>query len=186
MTLSVQSQILLLLKSCLRKTMNMASQLFYVRLLLAVGVMTFVINVAFLVPLEESASAIKRGGSQNPFLPIKKDAPIIAKPAPQTPQINAHEPPIPAKPRLTEEEGRQHILSIFEEAGVSLEDSQKAQLPSWNQVQDVVGEHPYIVGLEKCKEFRDTVPAVERMLGSAGMFNTGYVYKPRLHALAKI
>jgi hypothetical protein len=37
----------------------------------------------------------------------------------------------------------------------------------------VVGDHPILLGLDKCNEFRDKVPPLERMLGSSGMFNTG-------------
>jgi hypothetical protein len=127
-----------------------ATQVTLIRILVALGVVLLIENLA--------------------LLSLFKDA------APPAMMLVANQIPVsPFLPSLstTEEEGREHILSIFEEAGVSLDDSQKAQLPSWNQVQDVVGEHPYIVGLEKCKEFRDKVPAVERMLGPAGMFNTG-------------
>ena len=48
-----------------------------------------------------------------------------------------------------------------------------AQLPSWSQVQEVIGPHPFLLGLEKCARFREEVPAIDRLLGSAGMFNTG-------------
>ena len=76
-------------------------------------------------------------------------------------------------PKLSEEEGRQHILALFQEAGVELTPEMNAQLPSWSQVQEVIGPHPFLLGLEKCARFRDEVPAIDRLLGSAGMFNTG-------------
>ncbi|KAG7374252.1 hypothetical protein IV203_013347 [Nitzschia inconspicua] len=78
-------------------------------------------------------------------------------------------------PRLSfsEEEGRQYILDIFQEAGVSLTPEMESQLPTWQQVRDVVGDHPHILNLECCPAFREKVPPLERMLGASGMFNTG-------------
>ena len=76
-------------------------------------------------------------------------------------------------PSFTEEQGRRHILDLFKEAGVDLTPEMEEELPSWSQVQKVVGPHPYIVGLERCEAYRRKVPPLERMLGSAGMFNSG-------------
>jgi hypothetical protein len=68
---------------------------------------------------------------------------------------------------------RQHILDIFQEAEVNLTTEMVDALPTWSQVQQVVGTHPYLLNLESCQRYRDKVPPIERMLGSAGMFNTG-------------
>jgi len=76
-------------------------------------------------------------------------------------------------PKLSVEEGRRHILGLFQEAGVPLTPQMEASLPTWAQVQEVMGPHPYIIGLENCEAFRRQVPPLERMLGSAGMFNSG-------------
>jgi len=76
-------------------------------------------------------------------------------------------------PNLSEDEGRQYILDIFKEAEVELTPAMEAQLPTWTQVQEVVGTHPYIMGLEHCMEYQKSVPPLERMLGPAGMFNSG-------------
>ena len=76
-------------------------------------------------------------------------------------------------PKLSAEEGRQHILSVFREAGVELDAETIAKLPTWEEVQNAVGSGPHIYGLDQCPAFRDKVPAIERMLGSSGMFNTG-------------
>ena len=76
-------------------------------------------------------------------------------------------------PTFTEEQGRRHVLDLFKEAGVDLTPEMEAELPSWSQVQKVVGPHPYIVGLEHCETYRRKVPPLERMLGPAGMFNSG-------------
>ena len=76
-------------------------------------------------------------------------------------------------PKFTPLEGREHILRIFHEAGVDLTPEMEEKLPTWEQVQEVVGPHPYILGLERCEEFRQRTPPLERMLGAAGMFNSG-------------
>ncbi|CAJ1939117.1 unnamed protein product [Cylindrotheca closterium] len=72
-----------------------------------------------------------------------------------------------------EDDERGHILEIFKEAEVNLTSDQIEALPTWSQVQEVVGTHPYILNLESCARYRELVPPLERMLGSAGSFNTG-------------
>jgi hypothetical protein len=65
------------------------------------------------------------------------------------------------------------IVDIFREAGVDLDESELQDLPKWDEVVDLVGESPVVHGLETCEAFRQSIPAVERNLGAAGMFNTG-------------
>mmetsp|Transcript_27743 Transcript_27743/g.67534 ORF Transcript_27743/g.67534 Transcript_27743/m.67534 type:complete len:404 (-) Transcript_27743:769-1980(-) len=72
-----------------------------------------------------------------------------------------------------EGDGRQHILEMFKEAEVNLTSDQIDALPTWSQVQQVVGTHPHVLNLESCARYREIVPPLERMLGSAGPFNTG-------------
>ncbi|KAL3909534.1 MAG: hypothetical protein SGILL_008049, partial [Bacillariaceae sp.] len=74
---------------------------------------------------------------------------------------------------FTEEEGRQYMLDIFQEAGVTLTPEMEAELPKWKDVRQVVGDFPRVLNLESCATFRENTPPLERMLGSAGMFNTG-------------
>ena len=70
--------------------------------------------------------------------------------------------------------GKGRILQVFAQAGIPpLNASMIALLPTWDQIVKVIGPHPVVGGLDTCEAFRQTVPAVERMLGSAGMFNTG-------------
>ena len=69
--------------------------------------------------------------------------------------------------------GKEPILEVFREAGIPLKDSRVDDLPTWEQIVKIVGPHPVVGGLDTCQAYRDTVPAVERMLGAAGMFNTG-------------
>lgn len=71
-------------------------------------------------------------------------------------------------------DGKGRILSILREAGVTdLSRDRIEQLPTWKQVVDLYGQKPVIHNLQSCARFRETVPEVERMLGSAGMFSSG-------------
>jgi len=60
-----------------------------------------------------------------------------------------------------------------ENADLNLTPEMVAQLPTWSQVREVVGSAPVILGLDSCPRYREIVPALERMLGPAGIFNTG-------------
>jgi len=69
---------------------------------------------------------------------------------------------------------KEPILKVFENAGIPpLNASMIEKLPTWDQIVKNIGSHPVIGGLETCQDFRQNVPAIERMMGSAGMFNTG-------------
>ena len=74
-----------------------------------------------------------------------------------------------------EDASKERVLRILRDAGVSEETLQRhsAQLPTWDQVTAQYGNQPVLRGLESCAVFRETVPAVRRMLGAAGMFSTG-------------
>ena len=49
---------------------------------------------------------------------------------------------------------------------------QQATLPSLEEIQSMYGNHSYIVGLERCDEYRDLTPPKDRILGPAGIFNS--------------
>ena len=137
-----------------------ASHVVLVRLLIALTLITVFLNILFLSPLEEfnvlsSEWTIGAGSIHNTTMHTQNNKLQVTF------------------PKLSEEEGRQHILALFQEAGVELTPEMNAQLPSWSQVQEVIGPHPFLLGLEKCARFREEVPAIDRLLGSAGMFNTG-------------
>jgi len=51
-------------------------------------------------------------------------------------------------------------------------------LPEASDVASMYGEEPKIIGLETCATFQNTVPAPDRYMGPAGLFNT-----VRLHQL---
>jgi hypothetical protein len=163
-----------------------ASQEMIVGLMVTLGLLSLFINLLLLSPLEASQTNgdFRVPHFLPPFSPPRHKEPVhppnatkVATKLPPPPTL----PPLSKKdpmdlisfPKLNEQEGKEHILSIFEEAGVVLNETVIAQLPTWSQVQAAVGDHPYILGLDKCEEFREKVPAVERMLGSSGMFNTG-------------
>lgn len=67
------------------------------------------------------------------------------------------------------------IADILGKAGVDLtsEPDVRRQLPKEEDVVRLYGPKPIIKGLDRCSAFRDSVPAVSRMMAPAGMFNTG-------------
>lgn len=70
---------------------------------------------------------------------------------------------------------RDRVWEILRAAGVA-EDTltrRAAQLPAWSAIVEQYGAHPVLVGLESCAAYRASVPEEKRMLGAAGMFNTG-------------
>lgn len=70
--------------------------------------------------------------------------------------------------------GKEPILKIFEQAKIPpLTPQEIDQLPTWQQIIELIGPHPVIGGLDTCEAYKQKVPAVERMMGSSGMFNTG-------------
>ena len=90
--------------------------------------------------------------------------------------------------------GREHILSILEDAGIDEFDAEDVlHLPLWSSVSELysntksnssgsLGKQseselgnggPVIIGLEGCAAFRERVPARDRFLGVAGNFNSG-------------
>ena len=49
---------------------------------------------------------------------------------------------------------------------------QQATLPSIEEIQSMYGNHSYIVGLERCDEYRDSISPKDRIMGPAGIFNS--------------
>eukprot|EP00804_Cyclotella_cryptica_P031184 CCRYP_019397-RC/>CCRYP_019397-RC protein AED:0.04 eAED:0.04 QI:185/0.5/1/1/0.5/0.66/3/2087/213 len=56
---------------------------------------------------------------------------------------------------------------IAERQGRTIE-KKAAVLPSLEEIQSMYGSKPYIVGLERCEDFRKTVPPINRLMGPAG------------------
>ena len=66
-----------------------------------------------------------------------------------------------------------HIVKILTAADVEIDEVLAEQLPTWDDITSMYGEKPVIHGLDTCQTYRDTVKPENRMLGPAGMFNTG-------------
>lgn len=56
---------------------------------------------------------------------------------------------------------------------------QKAKLPPVEEIQSMYGTKSYIVGLERCEDYREAVEPEHRLMGPAGLFNsaTNLLYK---------
>ncbi|KAL9184105.1 hypothetical protein ACHAXT_002191 [Thalassiosira profunda] len=71
----------------------------------------------------------------------------------------------------------ERIAKILTSAGVEADEDFIAdyaeQLPTWDDVVALYGEKPIIYGLETCEPYRESVPPEDRMVGPAGIFNTG-------------
>ena len=71
--------------------------------------------------------------------------------------------------------GKEYFLQILRDSRVDFDkDEALTKLPTWNQVEALYGTGgPKMVGLERCAEFRESVPSTARVLGGAGLWNTG-------------
>ena len=65
------------------------------------------------------------------------------------------------------------ILDVLKMAKVTVVGADYEALPSWEQVRQVIGDKPRILGLETCRAYRETVPLKRRQVAPAGMFSTG-------------
>lgn len=65
------------------------------------------------------------------------------------------------------------VIQYFNEAGVKLNEDDLRSLPSWSEIESVIGKEPIILGLNKCEVYRSKTPPLRRMLGASGMFNSG-------------
>ena len=63
------------------------------------------------------------------------------------------------------------VLEHFRRAGVELDEESVKKLPTWETIIQQIGPKPVFLGEETCQRFQDNVPALGRMIGSAGMFS---------------
>lgn len=70
--------------------------------------------------------------------------------------------------------GRERIISILEhDLGIQkLTIPEIMTLPTWNQIEELYGDKPIILGLDSCRKFQE-VPLARRHIGVAGIFNSG-------------
>ena len=71
------------------------------------------------------------------------------------------------------DDNNNRVIEYFREAGVHLDDESLGELPTWTQIESLIGDKPVLLGSERCEDFRNKVPPLRRMLGSSGMFNSG-------------
>jgi len=70
--------------------------------------------------------------------------------------------------------GRERLVDILHEAGIDEIDPEVISvLPKWSAVEELYGDKPVILGLERCEEFRLQTDLIDASLGISGMFNTG-------------
>mmetsp|Transcript_18430 Transcript_18430/g.33836 ORF Transcript_18430/g.33836 Transcript_18430/m.33836 type:complete len:491 (-) Transcript_18430:98-1570(-) len=67
----------------------------------------------------------------------------------------------------------ERIAKILKSAHVEVDKETSSQLPTWENVISQYGEKPIIYGLETCEPYRNSVKPEDRMIGPAGIFNTG-------------
>eukprot|EP00590_Aulacoseira_subarctica_P005511 CAMPEP_0172423956 /NCGR_PEP_ID=MMETSP1064-20121228/19674_1 /TAXON_ID=202472 /ORGANISM="Aulacoseira subarctica , Strain CCAP 1002/5" /LENGTH=395 /DNA_ID=CAMNT_0013165595 /DNA_START=269 /DNA_END=1456 /DNA_ORIENTATION=+ len=65
------------------------------------------------------------------------------------------------------------IVVILEKSGISITPELLNKISPFSQVQQMYGDKPIVLGLERCQEYRQKVDAADRLVGVAGMFNTG-------------
>ncbi|KAL9179356.1 hypothetical protein ACHAXT_008646 [Thalassiosira profunda] len=76
------------------------------------------------------------------------------------------------------------VLEYFRQAGVEPDDASLRRLPTWAQIEALIGGAPVVYGLDRCEDYRDAVPPLRRMLGVSGMFNSGTnLVRMHLHAM---
>lgn len=115
-------------------------------------------NVLDIIPQERKSQIKEEPEDQETDIVLEED---------EDPQEGNTPPPVSLK------EGQERILAVFSDAGVELDNATLQSLPSWNEIVRNIGEAPRIYGLDRCENFRATVPAVQRMVGCCGMFNSG-------------
>ena len=67
----------------------------------------------------------------------------------------------------------EEIASILRMARVEIDDETASLLPQWKDVVAQYGDKPIIHGLDTCETYRQNVQPQDRMIGPAGIFNTG-------------
>lgn len=75
----------------------------------------------------------------------------------------------------SKDDDKDRVVQILNDATIRVNATMRDRLPTWEQVRRLVGDEPvvYTAAPDTCRAFRERVPAVQRMLGSAGMFSTG-------------
>lgn len=68
---------------------------------------------------------------------------------------------------------RREILDILHKAGINVDENVIHRLPQWQEVTNLYGDKPIVVGMETCEAFRASIPAEDRFVGVGGQQNAG-------------
>lgn len=68
---------------------------------------------------------------------------------------------------------RKPVLDLLQRAGFDIDDELLNRLPSWQDVTDLYGSEPVILGMDTCQAFRDAVPIEDRFVAPGGQQNVG-------------
>ena len=69
-------------------------------------------------------------------------------------------------PQMSFRESRMH-----QQRGITVQ-KKMAILPNKEEIQSMYGSKPYILGLERCEDYRNAIPQINRLMGPAGLFNS--------------
>jgi hypothetical protein len=61
----------------------------------------------------------------------------------------------------------------FRRAGMDLDAASMRRLLTWSEIKLLIGMEAVVLGLDTHEDFREKVPPLKRMIGSAGIFNSG-------------
>lgn len=70
-------------------------------------------------------------------------------------------------------DGKNRVRQILQKAGIKITPEVESIIPDWSEVTSLYGSKPKIMGLETCSDYRNSIPFSDRMIGPAGIFNTG-------------
>ena len=68
------------------------------------------------------------------------------------------------------------IKGIIDKANLTLPEHTNQPIPTLSDIASQYGSRPIIHNLESCSTFRSSIPPMHRMMGVAGLFNTGTNY----------
>jgi hypothetical protein len=80
----------------------------------------------------------------------------------------------------TVRDSHQRVWDVLDRAGLQVDHYVYQALPSWQQVVDLYGANPVLVGQNTCESFQNSIPASRRYVGVADQMNMG------TNALAKL
>jgi hypothetical protein len=84
------------------------------------------------------------------------------------------DPALVAKLRIQAQKiDKGRVLDVLIRAHTDIDEKVVDELPTWENVTNMYGSEPVVLGLDTCAAFREKVPPKDRLIAAAGMFNTG-------------